>query len=84
MVMTPIEDLILYCYRTCPFCVKVEDFLAKNGLKLAIIYLDEDSESMEYLYNQTESAQAPCLKIGDQFMRESDDIIAYLKQHYLN
>ena len=82
--MTRIDDLILYCYRTCPFCIKVEDFLVKNGLQLEIVYLDDDAEALEYLYNQTESAQAPCLKIDETFMRESDDIITYLDNHFVN
>ena len=72
------QKLTLYHYRTCPFCIKVEKFLDKKGLTLPIIYIDEDSKSFEMLYQKTGSVQAPCLQIGDEFMRESDDIIDFL------
>ena len=72
------QKLTLYHYRTCPFCIKVEQFLDEKALKVPIIYIDEDSKAFEMLYEKTGSVQAPCLQIGDEFMRESDDIIVFL------
>eukprot|EP01047_Picozoa_sp_COSAG01_P015466 COSAG01_NODE_775_length_13698_cov_60.191632_3_plen_72_part_00 len=67
-------------YRTCPFCVKVQRFLDEKALTLPTIYLDDDQAALEDLYHKTQSAQAPCLKINDDYMRESDDIIAYIEK----
>ncbi|MEK9657678.1 MAG: glutathione S-transferase N-terminal domain-containing protein [bacterium] len=68
----------LYMYRSCPFCIKVQNFMDAKGLKLPTVYLDDDHAALEDLYNKTQSAQAPCLQIDDEYMRESDDIIAYI------
>lgn len=80
--MSNTDHLLLYFYKSCPFCVKVEHFLAKKGLNIPIIFLDDDMAIVEELYHKTGSAQAPCLKIKDSYMRESDDIIAYLDHHF--
>ena len=76
------DHLTLYFYKTCPFCIKVERFLAEKGLEISIVNLDDDMALVEELYHKTGSAQAPCLKINDSYMRESDDIIAYLDHHF--
>lgn len=71
----------LYFYRTCPFCVKVQDFMDQHKIKIPTIYLEEDASALEDLYDKTQSAQAPCLQINDKYMRESDDIIDYINKH---
>jgi glutaredoxin 3 len=79
--MTP---LTLYYRPTCPYCVKVLDFLSEN--KITEITFKDISKNPEYvdeLIDIGDKKQVPCLIIDETPLYESSDIIAWFKEHYL-
>lgn len=76
--MTTLDGLTLYELPGCPFCVKVDRFLAENDLDVARLLVTEGT-NREDLIALGGKAQCPCLVIDGRPLYESDDIIAYLR-----
>ncbi|RBW49755.1 glutaredoxin family protein [Marinobacter sp. F3R11] len=81
------EQLVLYQFKTCPFCVKVRKQIARLNLKI---------EKRDAQHNETHRAEleqgggqvkVPCLRISnpdgsETWMYESSDINAWLEQRF--
>lgn len=74
--------LALYKYDTCPYCMRV--FRAIDRLNVNVEYRDthRDAPWSADLRAHTGMTQVPCLKIDDEYMHESSDIIAWLDAHF--
>ncbi|MDR2672884.1 MAG: glutathione S-transferase N-terminal domain-containing protein [Coriobacteriales bacterium] len=77
------DELKLYYLPTCPFSLKVLRFLESNSIVLDLHSTTEPANK-EYLLKHGGKNQVPCLFIGDRPLYESDDIIDYLSEKYLN
>lgn len=75
-------ELTLYIGARCPFCIKVTNFLVQNQINIAIKDVWDNDDYMNELVNLTGKTQVPCLKINDQPMLESSDIIEFLRDHF--
>ncbi|GIW69037.1 MAG: hypothetical protein KatS3mg100_531 [Candidatus Parcubacteria bacterium] len=78
-----IPQLVLYVKEGCPFCAKVERFADDAGIPL--MYRDiTDPANGERLLRLGGKRQVPFLvdEARGVQMYESDDIIAYLEEHY--
>jgi glutaredoxin len=73
----------IYQFEACPFCVKVRRFLKAEGISLPL----RDAKVEPYRSEPIKGGgmyQVPCLKIQKsdgsvEWMYESDDIIAFLR-----
>mgnify|MGYP002794259654 CR=1 FL=1 len=79
--------LTLYHFRACPFCIKVRRAMFKMSLPVAKKSVAEGSPYRAELEQGGGRVKVPCLRIDNpdgstQWMYESNDIIAYLRQHY--
>ncbi len=81
------ESLVLYHYKTCPFCMKVRQEMRR--LSLPIQHLDAQAEgsNREALRQGGGLAKVPCLRITDatgssQWLYDSDKIVAYLRGRF--
>ena len=74
--------LELYKYDTCPYCVRVMDYISSTGRK-DIIYRDihKSDEAARTLVKVGGKRQVPCLFIDGKPLYESLDIIEWLKNH---
>ncbi|MDP2135581.1 MAG: glutathione S-transferase N-terminal domain-containing protein [Sulfuritalea sp.] len=77
------RDLVLYQYRTCPFCIKVRREIHRLSLHIETRDAQPEGTNREALLRGGGQAKVPCLKITDQagnseWMYESGKIIAYL------
>ena len=72
----------LYIRYTCPYCIKVLDFMEKRGIELPLRNISEDAEALHTLRTVGGKQQVPCLFIDGVPMYESDDIIAYLNEAF--
>lgn len=73
-------DAVLYYKPSCPYCQKVLRYLDSQNQKIPL----KDTNNQKYraeLIQIGGKAQVPCLVINGHALYESDDIIAYLKQH---
>jgi len=79
--------LVLYHFKTCPFCIKVRHEMARLSLPIQLRDAQHDSEFRKELQQGGGKVQTPCLRIADQqgnvrWMYESNDIIKYLQQNF--
>lgn len=81
------RSLVLYQFRTCPFCIKVRRAMKRLSLNIEILDAQRDIANREELLLGGGTIKVPCLKITEQdgevrWMYESDDINDYLKQQF--
>ncbi len=81
------EQLALYHFKTCPFCIKVRHEMARLSLPITLRDAQHDPKHREALLQGGGKVQTPCLRITDaqgqvQWMYESNDIIKYLQQRF--
>lgn len=83
------QNLILYQFEACPFCVKVRRTAQRLNLKLELRDAKKVPAFAEQLVQGGGTLQVPCLKITHpdqsiQWMYESSDINTYLISRFGN
>jgi len=82
-----VTNLVLYQFKTCPFCIKVK----RNNKRLSLNIETRDAQHnptyREELLQGGGQIKVPCLKIidekgNDSWMYESDDIMQYLQERF--
>ena len=81
------QSLVLYQFRTCPFCIKVRRAMKRLSLNIEIRDAQRNIENREELLLGGGAIKVPCLQITEadgevRWMYESDDINDYLKQRF--
>ncbi len=72
--------LILYIGGTCHFCARVTDYLKQHPMDIEIKDVWADDAANQEMLSLTQRTQVPCLRMGDNYMFESLDIIEKLKE----
>lgn len=75
--------LTLYQYSTCPFCQRVLRFMAENGIELPLKDTMMDPDARQELIELGGKGQVPALRIGDEILYESNDIVRWLQENVL-
>lgn len=80
------EDLSLYQFQSCPFCVKVRRRMHQLNLPIELRDAKNNEQFRNELAENGGRIKVPCLRIEEdsavQWLYESDDIIDYLQQHF--
>ena len=81
------ESLVLYHYKTCPFCMKVRQEIRRLSLPIQRIDAQPEGSDREALRQGGGLAKVPCLRITDaagstQWLYDSDKIVAYLRSRF--
>lgn len=80
------ENLSLYQFHSCPFCVKVRRQIHKLNLPIELRDAKNNPQFRSELAENGGRIKVPCLRIEEnnevQWMYESNDIIAYLQQRF--
>jgi glutaredoxin len=80
------ENLALYQFRMCPFCIKTRRAMRRLGLKVQHRDALHDPTHRQRLEQEGGQLKVPCLAIEEgqqtRWMYESNDIIAYLEQRF--
>ncbi|GAM71407.1 glutaredoxin [Vibrio ishigakensis] len=80
------NDLTLYQFEACPFCVKVRREMKRQSVKIALKDAKKDETAREELLSGGGRVKVPCLKINkdgqETWMYESSDIVAYLQKEF--
>ena len=80
--MSANHDLVLYYRPTCPFCIRVTDFMRTAASKFPCANISIDSEAARTLVSVGGKQQVPCLFIDGKPLYESSDIIAWLDANF--
>jgi glutaredoxin len=83
------QQLALYQFRSCPFCIKVRKEIARLGLKIEVRDAQLDPDRRQELEREGGKVKVPCLLIqhddGDrEWLYESDAINAWLHRRFGN
>ncbi|KZN58261.1 glutaredoxin [Pseudoalteromonas luteoviolacea CPMOR-1] len=77
------QNLKLYQFKACPFCVKVRRAAKREGLKLETRDAKSNAAYRQELLEQGGKVKVPCLRIEEQgqvtWLYESSDIVNYLQ-----
>ncbi len=81
------KDLALYQFRTCPFCLKVRQEMARLSLTIERRDAQYDDKNRSDLLQGSGLSKVPCLKITDksgnvQWLGGSKEIINYLQGRF--
>jgi len=81
------QDLALYQFRSCPFCVKVRKEIARLGLPIETRDARLDQDRRQELAEGGGRVKVPCLRIAhadgeDEWLYESDAINAWLQRRF--
>lgn len=83
------RSIVLYQYRTCPFCIKVRQEMRRLSLKIERLDAQKIGKNREDLERGNGQTKVPCLKITDQagnteWMTDSGAIVTYLRGRFAN
>ncbi|MGI5309860.1 glutathione S-transferase N-terminal domain-containing protein [Rheinheimera sp. WS51] len=83
------QQLALYEFKACPFCIKVRKEMARLSLNIKKCDAQNNQTHRQALAGGGGRVKVPCLRISDnngdvQWLYESNDIIAYLQQRFAN
>lgn len=77
------KNLKLYYKPTCPYCVKVLNYMGENNIEtIELLNVDEIDGLRAELAERGGKTQVPALDIDGKIMYESDDIVEYLKANF--
>lgn len=81
------QNLALYQFRTCPFCIKVRKEIARLGLNIERRDAQLDPAHKQALLEGGGKVKVPCLNIThedgrEEWMYESDTINAWLHKRF--
>jgi glutaredoxin len=74
-------DIELFVMTGCFFCGKVLRFMERNDLQVPVHDILADRAASARLVRVGGDDQVPCLFIDGKAMYESDDIIAWMREH---
>lgn len=81
------NDLALYQFKACPFCIKVRKEIARLGLNIETRDAQHNPEHRAALEAGGGRIKVPCLKIqqddgSERWLYESDEIKAWLQDRF--
>ena len=77
------HELELFMKPTCPYCIKVMNFMSENNITIPLRDIVSDESAAETLVSVGGKRQVPCLFIDGKPLYESGDIIEWLRDNAL-
>ena len=77
------HELELFMKPTCPYCVKVMNFMSESNITIPLRDIVADESAAETLVAVGGKRQVPCLFIDGKPLYESGDIIEWLRDNAL-
>lgn len=81
------KELILYQYKTCPFCIKVRQEMRRLSINIEKLDAQKNEVNKATLLEKGGKVQVPCLRIQGKdekvtWLYDSDEIIKYLRERF--
>lgn len=77
------HELELFMKPSCPYCIKVMNFMSENNITIPLRDIVADESAAETLIAIGGKRQVPCLFIDGKPLYESGDIIEWLHDNAL-
>lgn len=68
--------IVMYATKTCPYCIRAEQLLARKGFTAEKILVDDKPELREEMVRITGRKTVPQIFIGDRHVGGFDDMAA--------
>ena len=81
--MNATHKLELFMKPTCPYCIKVMNYMSENNITIPLRDIVADESAAEALIAVGGKRQVPCLFIDGKPLYESGDIIEWLRDNAL-
>ena len=62
------KNVTVFSTSTCPWCVKVKEFLKQNNVKYTEKNVGEDQEAADYMVDKTGQMGVPVTEIDGKFI----------------
>lgn len=84
---TETGKLVLYQFKTCPFCIKTRRAIKRLSLNINLLDAQKNADNRQALLEGGGQVKVPCLRIKEddgsiRWMYESDNIIDYLNKRF--
>lgn len=81
------QNLALYQFKTCPFCIKVRQEMRRLSLNIQCLDAQSEGVHRDALRHGGGEVKVPCLRIkeengAERWLYESGKIIEYLRNRY--
>jgi glutaredoxin len=81
------ENLALYQFNTCPFCIKVRQEMRRLSLPIEKRDAQHNATNRDELLQGSGATKVPCLKISQangevRWLQDSNAIVAYLGERF--
>ncbi|MCE2780859.1 glutaredoxin family protein [Limnohabitans sp.] len=81
------QNLALYQFSTCPFCIKVRQEMHRLSLPIEKRDAQHHETNRNELLQGSGATKVPCLKITEahgqtRWLQDSDTIVAYLRERF--
>ena len=81
------QDLALYQFSTCPFCIKVRQEMRRLSLPIDKRDAQHHAANRNELQEGSGATKVPCLKINEangqtRWLQDSEAIVAYLRERF--
>ena len=81
------QNLALYQFSTCPFCIKVRQEMRRLSLPIEKRDAQHNLANREQLLQGSGATKVPCLQITEgngqtRWLQDSDAIVAYLRERF--
>jgi len=76
------DGLALYHYDGCLYCARVRSAMRALGVEIELRNIHQDAQHLADLTEARGRTTVPVLRIGDEWMGESADIVQYLADRF--
>ncbi|QLG89291.1 glutaredoxin 3 [Chitinibacter bivalviorum] len=70
------STITMYSTRSCPFCVQAENLLARKGLAVNKILVDQNQDEFVTMVERTARRSVPQIFIGERHVGGFTDLVA--------
>ncbi len=70
------NKVLMYTTRVCPYCVSAKQFLARKGVEVEEVRIDEDPARRAEMFERVKRTSVPQIFVGDTHVGGFDDMVA--------
>lgn len=69
------SEVVMYCTRFCPYCIRAEQLLKRKGVEIKIISVDNKPDLWDEMEKITGRNTVPQIFIGEYHVGGYDDMV---------
>ncbi len=69
------KEIIIYTFKTCPFCIKAKKLFEKEGVQYTEIDITNRKDKLNELEKVTDCSTVPQIFVDDKFIGGCDDLM---------